>query len=248
MTQVFFNFVASVTICSGFGAPKIKVSHCFHCFPVWHEVMGPDAIILVVWMLSFKPVFSLSSFTFSKRLFSSSSLSAIRVVSSGQLRLLIFLPAILIPACTSSSPAFHMMYSAYNLNKQGDNIRSWCTPFPIWNQSIDPCLVLTLASWPTYRFLRRQVRWSSVPIFLRIFHSLLWSIQSKALVQSMQQNRCFFWNSLSFWMIQWILAIWFLVPLPFLNPIWTSGKFMVHVLLKCGLENFEHYLARACCC
>ena len=47
-----------------------------------------------------------------KRLFSSSSLSAIRVVSSAYLRLLIFLPAILIPACASSSPAFLMMYSA----------------------------------------------------------------------------------------------------------------------------------------
>ena len=58
-----------------------------------HEVMGPDAMILVFQMLSFKPTFSLSSFTFIKRLFSSSSLSAIRVVSSAYLRLLIFLPA-----------------------------------------------------------------------------------------------------------------------------------------------------------
>ena len=69
-------------------------------------------------MLSFKPAFSLSSFTFIKRLFSSSSLSAIRVVSSAYLRLLIFLPAILIPACGSSSLAFHIMYSAYKLKKQ----------------------------------------------------------------------------------------------------------------------------------
>ena len=66
------------------------------------EVMGPDAMILVFWMLSFKPTFSLCSFTFIKRLFSS-SLSAIRVVSSAYLRLLIFLPPILIPACASSS-------------------------------------------------------------------------------------------------------------------------------------------------
>ena len=88
---------------------------------ICHGVMGPDAMILVFWMLSFKPDFSLSSFTFVKRLFSSSSLSAISVVSSSYLRLLIFLPAILIPACASSSPAFLMMYSAYKLNKQGDN-------------------------------------------------------------------------------------------------------------------------------
>ena len=57
-------------------------------------------------MLSFKPTFSFFSFTFIKRLFSSSSLSSIRVVLSAYLRLLIFLPSILIPACASSSPAF----------------------------------------------------------------------------------------------------------------------------------------------
>ena len=64
---------------------------------ICHEVMGPDTMILVFWMLSFKPTFSLYFFTFIKRLFSSSPLSAIRVVSSAYLRLLIFLPAILIP-------------------------------------------------------------------------------------------------------------------------------------------------------
>ena len=63
-------------------------------------------------MLSFKPTFSPSTYTFIKRLLSSSSLSAIRVVSSAYLRLLIFLPAILIPACASSSPLFLMMYYA----------------------------------------------------------------------------------------------------------------------------------------
>ena len=125
-----------------------------------HEEMRPDAMILVFWMLSFKPTFSLSSFTFIKRLFSSSSLSATRVMSCGYLRLLIFLLAILIPACASSSPVFLMMYSALKLNKQGDNIQPWCTSFPIWNQSIVPCPVLTVASWPAYRFLKRQVRWS----------------------------------------------------------------------------------------
>ena len=88
---------------------------------IFHEVMGPDAMIFIFWMLSFKPTFSLSSFTFIK-LFSSSSLSAIRLVSSVYMRLLIFLLAILIPAYDSSSPAFLMMYSAYKLNKQGDSV------------------------------------------------------------------------------------------------------------------------------
>ena len=147
-----------------------------------HEVIGPDTMSFVFWILSFKPAFSLSFFTFIKRLFSSSPLSAIRVVSSVYLRLLIFLPAVLIPACASSSPPFHMMYSAYKLNQQGDNIQPWHTSFPIWNQSVVQCLVLTVASWPAYRFLRRQVRWSGIPISWRIFHSLLWSTQSKALL------------------------------------------------------------------
>ena len=73
---------------------------------ICHEVIGPDAMIFVFWMLSFKPAFSLSSFTFFRRLFSSSLLSAKRVVLSAYLRLLTFLPAILIQACTLSSPAF----------------------------------------------------------------------------------------------------------------------------------------------
>ena len=46
-------------------------------------------------------------------------------VVSAYLRLVIFVPAILIPACASSSPACLMMYSAYKLNKQGDNIQPW---------------------------------------------------------------------------------------------------------------------------
>ena len=63
------------------------------------------------------------------------------------------------------------MYSAYKLNKQSDNKQFWHTPFPIWNQSIVPCPFLTVASWPACRFLRREVRWSCIPISLRIFHS-----------------------------------------------------------------------------
>ena len=129
--------MAAITICSDFGAPQNKVWHCFHCFPIYFPWSAwPDAMIFIFWMLSFKPTFSLTSSTFIKRLFSSSSLSAIRVVSSAYLRLLISLPAVLIPACASSSPAFLMMYSAYKLNKQSDNTQPWRTPFPIWNQSV----------------------------------------------------------------------------------------------------------------
>ena len=224
--------------------------------------MGPDAMILFFWMLYFKQAFLLSSFTFIKRLLSSSSLFAITVVSSAYLRLLTFHLVILIPACASASQAFLMMYSAaaaakslqscptlcdpidssppgsaipgifqartpewvaisfssawkwkvksesevaqscptlcdpmdcslpgssihgifqasvlewgaiafsgctlhIKLNKQGENIQPWCTPFLIWNQYVIPCSVPTVASWPAYRFLWSQVRWSGITI------------------------------------------------------------------------------------
>ena len=69
-----------------------------------------------------------------------------RVVSSAYLRSWIFVLEILIPACASFNLAFCMMYSAYMLNKLGDNIHHWRTPFPMWNQSVVPYLVLTVAS------------------------------------------------------------------------------------------------------
>ena len=79
--------------------------------------MELGSMLLVFWMLSFKPAFPLSSFTFIKRHFSFSSHSAVRVISSAYLKLLIFLLAVLIPACGLSSLAFRMMYSACKLNK-----------------------------------------------------------------------------------------------------------------------------------
>ena len=86
--------------------PKKIICHCFHCFPIFSPWSGETRCHdLYFWMLSFKPTFSLSSFTFFRRLFSSSSLSAIREVSSAYLKLLIFLPEILIPAVLH--PAWH---------------------------------------------------------------------------------------------------------------------------------------------
>ena len=140
---------------------KNKACHCFHCFSIylpWSD--GTGAIILVFWMLSFKPTFSLSSFTFNKRLFRSFLISAIRVV------------VICISEVIDTSPGnldsslcfFQPSVSTYKLNKQGDNIQPWHTPFPIWNQSVVPCPVLTVASLPAYRFLKRQLRWTSIRI------------------------------------------------------------------------------------
>ena len=73
--------------------------------------------------------------------------------------------------------------------------------------------------WPTYRFLRRQVRWSGITIFSGVFRSLLWStVKGFSVVNEAEVD--FFWNSLAFSMIQQMLAIWSLVPLAFLNPAW----------------------------
>ena len=170
--------MAAATICSDLGTPQNKVWHCFHCLPIY-LLWSDGTRCHDLSFLNVEPAFSLSSFI--KSLFSSYLFSAIRIVTSAYLGLLIFLPAILIPAYASFSPAFLMMYSAYKLNKQGDNIQPWCTPFPIWSQSVVPCPVLTVASWPAHRFLKRQVGWSGIPISWRIFHNLWWSTQSKTL-------------------------------------------------------------------
>ena len=163
--------------------------------------------------VSFKPALSLS-FTLIKSLFSSSSLSGIRVVSSVYLWLLMFLPPILFPACNSSSLAFLMICSAYRLNKRSDSRQPWRTPFSILNRSFLSYRVLTVASWPAYRFLRRQVRWSGIPISLRAFHSLLWSTQSRLWLSQWNRGRCFFsgipW--LSLWSSKgWHFDLWFLI-------------------------------------
>ena len=134
-----------------------------------------------------------------------------------------------------------MMYSAYKLNKQGDNIQPRCTPFPVWNLSFVPCQILTVSSWPVYRLLRMQVRWSGIPISLRIFQFVVihtvrgFNIVNEAEIDVFLELSCFL-------MTQQMLTIWSLVPLPFLKPAWTS-QFSVHVPLKPHLKNCEHYFA-----
>ena len=154
--------MAAVTICRDFGAPKNKVCHCFHCFSIylpWSDGTGchDRSFLNVVLSQLFHSPLSLSSggclvfFTFCHK-GGVICISEVIDISPGNLD----------SSCASSSPAFLMMYSAYKLNKQCDSIQPWHTPFPIWNQSVVPCPVLTVASWPAYRFLKRQVRWSGL--------------------------------------------------------------------------------------
>jgi len=162
--------------------------------------MGPDAMILLFWMLSFKPTFKFSSFTFIKSLFSFSSLSAISVASSAYLRLLIFLLESWFQLVLHLARHFTWLYSACKLNKQGDNTQPWCTPFPIWNQSVVPCPVQTIASWPAYRFLRRQVKWSAIPISFRIFQFVvIHTVKVFGIVKAMAPH-----SSTLAWKILWM--------------------------------------------
>ena len=116
------------------------------------------------------------------------------------------------------------------------------TPFPIWNQSVVPCPVLTVASWPAYRFLKRQVRWSGIPISFRlpqfiVIHTVKgFGLVNKAEIDAFLALSCFFNDPTDVGNLisgspafsKSSLKIW---------------KFTVHVLLKPGLENFEHYFA-----
>ena len=173
------------------------------------------------------------------------------MVSSAYLRLLIFLLAILILARASSSPAFLIMYAAYKLKKQDDNKYSFPYLEPVCcSMPSSYCCFLTSIQisqeadkmvWYSHllkNFLQFVVIYTvkgfgvvnkaEVDVFLGLFHILI---------------------------IQHMLEIWSLVPLPFLffyfilffnsfafsKSCLNLWKFTVHILLKPGLENFEHY-------
>ena len=201
--------------------------------------MGPEAMILVFWMLSFKSTFSLSSFTFIKRLFFFAYCCKRFVICISEV---IFLSAILIPAHASSSPAFLMMYSAYKLNKQSDNIQLWHTPFLIWNQSVvlfsSKCCFLTFIQisqeagevvWYSHLF-------HNFPQFVVIHTVKVFGIVSKAEVDVFLELYCFFDDPRC--VVNLISG-----SSAFSKSSLNIWKFMVHVLLKPILENLEHYFA-----
>ena len=143
------------------------------------------------------------------------------MVSFAHLRLLIFLPEILISTCESSSLALCMMYSVYKLKKQNDNIQPWCTPFPILNHSVVPCQSCNCCFW-TYIQVSQEagkVVWYSH--FFKNFPVCCDPHKSFTIVNEAEIDFFFFWISLLFlsssgcWQFD-------LFPLPFLNPACTS--------------------------
>ena len=104
-------------------------------------------------------------------------------------------------------------------------------------------LVLIVAFCPAYRFLRKRVRWSGIPISWRIFYSLLWSIQSKAIAQSVKQKLDVFREFSCFLRDPAYVGNLISGSSAFSKSTLYIWKFSVHILLKCSLKNFEHYLA-----
>ena len=119
-------------------------------------------------------------------------------------------------------------------------MQPWCTPFPIWNQSVVPCPVLTVASWPAYRFLKRQVWYSHLfqnfPQFIVIHTVKGFGIINKAEVDVFLECSCFFDDPMD---VGNLISGSCAFSKSSLN-IW---KLTVHILLKPGWENLEHYFA-----
>ena len=122
-------------------------------------------------------------------------------------------------------------------------MQPWRTPFPIWKQSVISCPVLTVASWPAYRFLKKQVRWSGIPISFRIVHNFIvmhtvkgFSIVNKAEMDVFLDLSCFFDDPLD---VGNLTSGSFALSKSNLNIL----KFSVLILLKPGLKNFDRHFA-----
>ena len=200
----------------------------------WRERM-PWSVFLI---LSFKPAFSLYSST-------RGCLVPLHflplVISSAYLRLLLFLPAILIPACNSSNKAFHMMCSAYKLNKQGDNKQPCCTPFSILNQSVVPYRALSVVSQPCIQVSQKTGKMVWYSCLLR-FSTVCYAphiqrfcgIVKETEINNFLELPCFLSDPEN---VGNLISGSSAFSKPSLN-IW---KFSVHVMLRSSSEVFEHW-------
>ena len=230
--------MAAGPICSDFGAPKNQVCHCFHHFPTdfpWNDETGCHDL-----SVEFKTTFFSLLFQFHQE-----ALKFFNFCYNGGVICIFDIIDIALGNLGSSlcfiHPSISHDFSAYKLNKQRDNFQPWCTPFLIWNQCIFPCPVLTVAYWLAYRFLRSQVRWSGVSMFLRIFQFFVThTVKGTGVVY--KAEICF----------SVTLLLFFYDPTDVGNLISGSSAFsksslsiwkFTHVLLKPGLENLEHYFA-----
>ena len=191
--------MAAVTILNDFGTPQNKVCQCFHCFPIylsWSD--GTGCHDHECWALSqlFHSPLSLSSrgslvlcFLFSSFLCHKCAVICISEVTD------IYLGNLDSSLCFIPASVQHFSWCTWHISE----ICLYIYKLYIWQYTaltysfpdLEPvCCFMSssVASWPTYRFLRRQVRWPGTPISWRIFHRLLWSTQSKALTYAIKQK------------------------------------------------------------
>ena len=132
-----------------------------------------------------------------------------------------------------------MMCSAYRLNKQGDSPQPCRTPFSILNQSVVPYGVLTVASWPAYRLLRRQVRWSDNTMSLKAFvmihdsHSQRLSHSHETEIDVFLKFSCFLYHPAGNLISSFS---------SFSKPSWDIWKFFVCIMLEPSMHDFKHDL------
>ena len=147
-----------------------------------------------------------------------------------------FLPPILIPACHPSSPAFLMMCSVYRLNKRGDSRLPCRTPFSILNQSVG-----SIQGSNCYFLTHIQVRWSGIPFSLRMFQFVVictvrgFPIVNEAEVDVFLEFSCFLHDTVNVGNLAFGSSA-------FSKPSLYIWKFLVYILLKPSLKDFEHNL------
>ena len=185
----------------------------------------------------FKPVFPVSLFTFIKRFFK----FLFAFCHKGDV-ICLQEDTDISPSNLDSSLCFiqpSISHDILCIEKQSGNIQPWCTLFPVWNQSILSCQVLTVASWPAGRFLRRQGRWSGILISLRIFQFVVINTVkgfNVVMKQIFLEFFCFFYDPGD-------VGNLISGSSTFSKPRLYIGNFSVYILLKPSLKDLEHYLA-----
>ena len=108
------------------------------------------------------------------------------------------------------------------------------------NQSVVPYRVLTVASGPTYRFLRRQLRWSGIPISLRAFQFIMvHTVKGFDIVDETEVN--VFLEFPSFLYDPVNIGNLISGSSSFSKASFYIRKFLVHIMLKPSMQDFKHY-------
>ena len=230
--------MAAATICSDFRAQEEEICHCFHCLPFylpWSDD-GTRCHDLSFFILGFKPALSLFSFTLIKKLFISSSLSAIR--GTTYLRSLMFLLPVLIPACNLSSPAFLVMCSVYRLNKQQTAL-SWSflnsEPISCYISSANCCFLTHIqVSQETHEIVWYYL-FKSFPQFVMIH-----TVESFSTVIETEVDVFLEFCSIPYDPVN--VGNLISGSSAFFKPSWDIWKFFIHIMLMPSVQDFRHNL------